>query len=370
MIVRALALSVLIASAAAAQESARGKLLAVLEFNSKLEGADRKSADVQYLADTVRAAVLDAVPDMGVMTRENEMVLLAQTGKKLAECEGECEVDTGRRLGADLVISGDLLKFGSSFKLNLKLHDTHSGRLLSGGQASGRTVDELDADTQIAVRKLLRPLTGETGQNSQTSRTEQRPANAPAPTPAPQQAALQPAASWRGPRLAIGTSSSGKSYDVSVRAGGKTFACANRVTDTAICELYGVPPGDATLVVRGDLNQEHEFRFHQEGLRIMVDARGHWPLYLGLGLLGGGALLAFGGSQSEGSTASLAYAYGALIGAGGLVFLIIGAARSSATYDETTGEALRIGDEGKVKLAGLGLQPVQGGAMASAAFRF
>src|SRR5206468_4766062 len=86
------------------------------------------------------------------------LVLLQSSGKKLEECEGECEVDTGRRIGADLVVSGELLKFGSSYKLDMRLHDTHEGRLLSGATASGPTVDALDRALPEAIAKLLAPI--------------------------------------------------------------------------------------------------------------------------------------------------------------------------------------------------------------------
>ena len=92
------------------------------------------------------------------MTRENTLVLLQASGKKLEDCEGECEVDTGRRLGADLIVSGQVLKVGSNFKLNLKMHETQDGRLLSGAVASGQNVDALDSDTQRAVETLIAPL--------------------------------------------------------------------------------------------------------------------------------------------------------------------------------------------------------------------
>ena len=367
MTFRFLALFTLISAAAAAQQSAHGKLLAVLEFNSKLEGADKKNVDAQYLADTVRGAVLDAVPDMRVMTRENEMVLLEGSGKKLSECEGECEVDTGRRLGADLVISGSLLKFGSSYKLIVKLHETHEGRLLSEAQASGRTIDELDADVQLAVRKLLRPLSGEFP--GQTITPPPRISETPqTTTPRP-----GPAVS-RTPKLTVATTGS-KTYQISVRSGAKTFTCAKPVTETTPCELEGIPAGSATLVVRGDASREHDFNFNPLGMRIMVEPRGKWPLFVGLGLLGGGALLIAAGSQVDTTFGSaqqtLLYIYGVGLSIPGLVFLIIAASRSPVTYDETSGEAFRFRDQGKFQLAGVGLGPVPGGgAMASAAFRF
>jgi hypothetical protein len=375
MTIRLLALSTLICASAAAQETAHGKLMAVLEFNTKLEGAQKKAVDVQYLADTVRAGVLDLVPDIRVMTRENEMVLLEQSGKKLSECEGECEVDTGRRLGADLVISGDLLKFGSAYKLNLKLHETHEGRLLAGAQASGRTIDELDADTQLALRKLLRPLTGGT-----------EPVAKPKPQPRPQAQVVGPMpqtqtppppaqqgwpAGAHGSKVTIGSTMGGKTFDISVRAGGKVFNCPNRVTETASCELSNVPAGDATLLVRGDSSQDRDFSVPEEGIRIIVGQRSRWPTWVGLGLIGFGAIAIADGTQVQDTTqASNIYAGGAVIVAGGVVLLIMGLTRSQLAFDETKGEALLGRDDGKLRLAGLQLGPIRGGAMASAAFHF
>jgi hypothetical protein len=107
------------------------------------------------LTDVVRAAVLKSAPRLGVMTRENLLVLLQASGKDLSDCEGECEVDTGRRIGADAVVSGDVLKFGARYKLSLRLHETKGGRLLSAAVASGGTLEELDADVQARAAELL-----------------------------------------------------------------------------------------------------------------------------------------------------------------------------------------------------------------------
>jgi hypothetical protein len=131
-------------------------VVAVLEFRDKVPADQR--IDVAYLSDRVRAAVKENLPEARVITRENMLVLLQGTGKKLEECEGECEVDTGGRVGADVVISGELLRFGSQYKLNMKLHDTRSAELLSGSVAAGTNADELDRDLLPAVRKLLAPL--------------------------------------------------------------------------------------------------------------------------------------------------------------------------------------------------------------------
>src|SRR4051812_22058741 len=98
------------APAAAIVRLPDGAHVAVLDFK---RSAGFSVEDARYLTDVVRAALLQAAPRLSVMTRENLLVLLQASGKDLAECEGECEVDTGRRIGADAVVSGDVLKFGT-----------------------------------------------------------------------------------------------------------------------------------------------------------------------------------------------------------------------------------------------------------------
>ena len=133
-------------------------LVGVLDFRNRIKGADSEAVDQSYFSNAVRAALKQRFPDMRIMTRENIPVLLSGMGKTLSDCEGECEVDTGRRLGADLVISGDLLKIGSHFKLDMRVHETREGQLINGATASGASPDELDQQTKQAVVRLLEPL--------------------------------------------------------------------------------------------------------------------------------------------------------------------------------------------------------------------
>ena len=152
--------------------AAQAQVVAVLEFRDKVPPDQR--IDAAYLSDQVRSAVKQDLPQSRVITRENMLVLLEASGKKIEECEGECEVDTGRRIGADLVISGELLRFGTQYKLNMKLHDTRSGELLAGAVATGTTADDLDRDLPPAVGKLLAPLL-----QTETSERRAQPALAP-----------------------------------------------------------------------------------------------------------------------------------------------------------------------------------------------
>jgi hypothetical protein len=129
--------------------------LAVLDFKNYTR--DLKPEDVRYFSDVVRGATIRVAPRMEVMTRENLLVLLQAAGKNPSDCEGECEVETGRRVGADAVVSGDILKVGTRYKMSLRLHETHDGRLLSTAVASGKSIDELDERLQQAAQDLLAP---------------------------------------------------------------------------------------------------------------------------------------------------------------------------------------------------------------------
>src|SRR5207237_5873970 len=130
--------------------------VAVLEFRDKVPAEQR--IDAAYLSDQVRSQVKKTLPDVKVITRENMLVLLQASGKDLANCEGECEVETGRRIGADLVVSGEILRVGESLKASLRLHETRSGMLVAAATAAGSTAEELDSRLASAVRQLVAPL--------------------------------------------------------------------------------------------------------------------------------------------------------------------------------------------------------------------
>jgi hypothetical protein len=145
-------------AAPAPRESASTRIVSVLELRNKQQLRDGPGIDAGYVADRLRAEVLGAGIDARVISRENMLVLLQAQGKQLADCEGECEVETGRRIGADLVVSGEILRVGESLKASLRLHETRSGTLLSAATATGSTAEELDSRLAGAVRQLVAPL--------------------------------------------------------------------------------------------------------------------------------------------------------------------------------------------------------------------
>jgi hypothetical protein len=127
----------------------------VLDLRSSAK--DFQPEQVRYFGDLVRSAAPKAAHGLDVMTRENLLVLLKDSGRgDLADCEGECEVETGRRIGADEIVSGEVLRVGTRYKLTLRRHETLGGSLLGGAVASGKSIDELDDRVAGAVAELFR----------------------------------------------------------------------------------------------------------------------------------------------------------------------------------------------------------------------
>ena len=155
---------------ALAQSRAReGQLLAVLEFRSKLDAAGTKAMDIPYLTDQVRAAAFRALPQLRVITRGDLQMLLDQTGKTLEQCEGQCAAQTGRNVGADLVIDGTVLSRSGFLVLTMELHETKLGELLGQANARGRTIELLDDALPDAMGTLFERLKGPTTDRSRIS---------------------------------------------------------------------------------------------------------------------------------------------------------------------------------------------------------
>lgn len=136
--------------------------VAVLE----LEVVKPLSIDRIYLADRLRSAILDLAPQLNVISRENVLVLLKATNTSLEDCsDAECEVEIGRKLGANYVVSGRVIRLGTKMSLLIKLHDSQSARLISEAEARARSFEELSDQAELAVSSLLSKMNEVRGQN-------------------------------------------------------------------------------------------------------------------------------------------------------------------------------------------------------------
>ena len=151
-------LAVLVFSSAA---NASPHRIAVLDFRNP---AGLSGQEVQYLSTVVRAASLTLPAERYlVLTRENIFQMLPP-GADYATCtEAKCEVEFGRRVGADLVVSGDIVRFGRDLKVTIVLHATDTAALQATESASAPSVEALEQPVRAAAERIFASLGGARG---------------------------------------------------------------------------------------------------------------------------------------------------------------------------------------------------------------
>lgn len=130
-----------------------GKVVAVLDLRSPVRGLNKAGA---RLADQLRGLVSRRAPGARVVARET---IAERLGKEPAACEGSCELEAARALGADLLVAGDLQPTGPSmgppFAVSLRLHDARTGQPIGRSSRSAGNVRDLEATLQGLVAELL-----------------------------------------------------------------------------------------------------------------------------------------------------------------------------------------------------------------------
>lgn len=151
--------SLLVAVAVTAGARAPDRRIAVLEF--RWEG-QKNVALLGKLSDDARAAAVDVAKPRGylVMTRENMLAILSDMGSSGACSEGSCEVETARAIGADLVVSGEVVPIGGRLFATLKLHESRDGSLLSTAELEAGDELELARKLRATAASLLEKVMG------------------------------------------------------------------------------------------------------------------------------------------------------------------------------------------------------------------
>lgn len=189
-----------VGSASYPAEAATARRIAVLDLRN---GTGFTEEEAVYLADVVRSAVSDGLTsEWLVMTRES-MVALLPPGRTLVDCvkSAACEVDMGRQLGAEYIVSGAALKFAGEYRVILKLHKCDSGAFLGGAMAKGRK----PADVEEGVPAAVKQLTDRLVQVTDAPKPQSKQAPASASSSAPDQSTIQPTApSYPSIRLSNG----------------------------------------------------------------------------------------------------------------------------------------------------------------------
>jgi Protein of unknown function (DUF1566)/PEGA domain len=126
--------------------------VAVLELSNDAEITE---SEAYYLTDKVRDAASRVLTNRGflVITRENLQELLPP-GTDLSKCgTAECEVEIGRTIGTDYIVTGEILKFSGEFRANLKAHHSSTGAFLGAEACKGKSLTDLEES--IANSSLL-----------------------------------------------------------------------------------------------------------------------------------------------------------------------------------------------------------------------
>ena len=135
------------------QPALANRQVAVLEF----EAANMSDAILLKLSESARVTARDVLPqsEFQLLMRENMVQILRDNELDPSCVEGGCEVETGRNIGADYIISGAVLPLEGQYLLTLKLFATETGNLLSAEETETYTELELLQSLKFATRALL-----------------------------------------------------------------------------------------------------------------------------------------------------------------------------------------------------------------------
>ena len=128
--------------------------IAVLELVKK-SNTNISRDEVSFLTDEVRRVVGYLPTDRFLVMTKESMAVMIEPGKTLEECVGQCEVETGRMLNADWIITGELLKFGSSLRASLRLHNTQTGQFVKGESLKGKSVEDLEESIRLSTLRII-----------------------------------------------------------------------------------------------------------------------------------------------------------------------------------------------------------------------
>lgn len=149
---RKILLLLLIASASFAAGRAR---VAVLDFTEEGNYSEITASDVGHVTNLVReeARLMLPTSEYILMTRENILDLIGD--RSIADCIGDCAVETGRRIGADFIVTGRVYKFSGEMRVSIDIHEIQDGNLLSTVHAGGASLLDVESEVTLEARKLF-----------------------------------------------------------------------------------------------------------------------------------------------------------------------------------------------------------------------
>lgn len=154
---------------------AREYTIAVMDFESEDIPENQIELIEDYIANQVLQTGIFKVIDRNqreILMREIEFSASGFTDETI-------QIEAGKFLAADGIITGTIGKVGNTYLLNLKLIRTESGETIN---SASKAVNSLEALIN-SVENITKTLLGlEAGPDSSTSTTSTRPSNTPSPS--------------------------------------------------------------------------------------------------------------------------------------------------------------------------------------------
>jgi formylglycine-generating enzyme required for sulfatase activity/TolB-like protein len=140
-------------------QSAEQKRVAVLSPHNKADLPDR---DIEYLTDLVRTGALQELPTdrFVVLTKDQIVSLIPVEKRELKNCEGPCELEIGRLIKADYLVTGTILKIEDQLRLTVNLYEVETGNLLDSNKASGTKTLQLEEPIQKLTQAQFGKIPG------------------------------------------------------------------------------------------------------------------------------------------------------------------------------------------------------------------
>ena len=136
ILIPALALLALGARPPASAQGSQERVIRLAVLDLSVEEGAVAIGRASSMSDWVRTSALVLPADvLHVMTRENMLALLPPD-RAMADCtEASCEMEFGRLVGADLVITGRVSRLGGHLHVHLRMYRSSDGVLLSAERA-------------------------------------------------------------------------------------------------------------------------------------------------------------------------------------------------------------------------------------------
>jgi hypothetical protein len=122
----------------------------VLQMQVEQPQDQKQLKHAKYLTELINSKVILLPQDQYIAITKENLTMLLPSEKTLEECIGECEVNVGRIVGSQRVISSVLFDFNETVRLNIKLMNTQDGAILNTLNLKGKSI--LDLEEKINQR--------------------------------------------------------------------------------------------------------------------------------------------------------------------------------------------------------------------------